>query len=68
MSPPIHALFDGTHAGGTYEFIVLEVSGTNNRLAFEDVAGDVVHYQRVKQNMSGSLVHRFMICRTGASC
>ena len=73
ISPPVHALRAGIgyangHSNNAYEYIKLEVSGTNNRLAFEEDDRVYVHYQRVKKNMSSSLVHGFKICRVGGSC
>jgi len=66
-SPPVLASLDGSHVGGKYEYIILEVSGTNDRLRVEEVYRDGQDFKLLKPNVSDSFA-RFKICRPDASC
>ena len=53
--------------GGKYEYIILEVSGTNDRLRVEEVYRDGQDFKLLKPNVSDSFA-RFKICRPDVSC
>ena len=77
VSPPILASKDGIIGIGhkQSEFIVLEVSGSNNQLAVEEVYLEGIPFQRLKQVMSPiqnseeeNPKIRFKICRLNVTC
>lgn len=74
VSPPVLVTIVGIDGIGSNrsELIVLEVSGTNNQLGFEEAYREVYRdgptLQRLKQNTSESLPLWLKICQIERTC